>query len=280
MLTYLSWQLFLGLFVIGAKSLPDWNIDAQTNDMAPSESVLDNEIINSPTLALATTDGVSEFAQPPNGGNGVSSDMLIAQGSSGCASSSERLPRKIRARDEKICPTDRLQLNGGEEKGRPAAPNGQQDGGGQNSGGSGDPKPQVMIPPKDAKLPYVFMPKGDRPKEDPELCPVAMYPVPVCGRPSDAYISTSPYPGQLTVDPCYRCMFFFSHLDLFFHDDSAQKVFFFPTWRWTLMLKICICRCAPCRLCIRGRRKNWLLLSERGSRVWICKLLSSQNPSL
>lgn len=211
MLTFLTWQFFLGLFVVGVQSLSDWNVDSQTSgDIASLKSMPENEIYDIPRPASANTDGVSEFAQSvTEGGNGVNPDKLVDQNS--CTSNRKRLSRRIRARDEDMCPTDRFQLNDGEQKGRqilPEAPNAQQDEGVRNSGGSGKPKFHLAIPPKDAQLPYMFIPEEHRPKENRELCPEIMHPVPVCGRPSDAYISTYPYRNQLIVDPCYRCMCF------------------------------------------------------------------------
>lgn len=73
--------------------------------------------------------------------------------------------------------------------------------------------PSITIPPEDSKLPYLFIPEQDRPKKNPDLCPDPMHPVPVCGRPTDTYLSSSEDTSlnQFTLDPCYPCMkiFFF-----------------------------------------------------------------------
>lgn len=209
MLTFLSWLFLFGLSVISAYSVPDWNIHTQISDMAAFEPVLQNEIPGTPSVALSTADGSSEFARlPPNGGDIVSFDEIFIQGGSGCPSDTRTHPRRIRVRDEKFCPASFLQPNGeeGKEHTRLHASPDAQEGSKQNTGGNGDPKPPAVIPPKDSKLPYLFIPEEDRPKENLELCPEAMYPVPVCGRPSDAYTSSYPYPNELTVDPCYPCM--------------------------------------------------------------------------
>lgn len=162
--------------------------------MAASEPVLQNGLPGTPSVALSTADGSSEFARPPsNRGDVLSLDGILIQGGSGCNSDTRTHPRRIRVRDEKMCPANFLQRSG-------------EEGSKQNTGGNGDPKPPVMIPPKDSKLQYLFIPEEDRPKENPELCPEVMYPVPACGRPSDAYTSSYPYPNELMVDPCYPCM--------------------------------------------------------------------------
>lgn len=211
MLTKSSWQLLLGLFVISAHSLPEWNIDTQGSDMAFSEQAPQSGIINTATLAPANPDASSEFAQIPDGGNVVSSDELVAQGSNDCGSDTKRLPRKMRARNEKVCPIDSLPLNNGEENGRqllPTVPNAQQGGGGQNSGGNGEPKRRLLFPPKDDTNSYLFIPDENRPKRNANLCPEPMHPVPVCGRPSDASALMYPDTADLTIDPCYPCTFF------------------------------------------------------------------------
>lgn len=210
MLTFFSSLLPFVLVVTGGQFLHDWSIDTQTSDMASSGPVLKNGIPNTSGLALATADGGSEFAQPPpNRGDVVSSDGIVVQGGSGCSSNTITHPRRIRARDEMKCPTNLLRPNGEEEKERNllhVTPNAQENRGGQTNGGSGDPESRLAIPPEDSKLPYLFIPEEDRPKENLELCPEATYPVPVCGNPSDTYISSYLYPNQLIIDPCYRCM--------------------------------------------------------------------------
>ena len=219
-----SWQLLLGLFVISSHSFSDWNIDTQSSDMDFSESLPESGIINTPRLAPATTDSSSEFTQFPDGGNLASSDELIAQGSSGCAYDAKRLPRRMRARNEKICPIDRLQLNDGEDKGPqplPTAPNAQQGGGGPDSGGNGRPKRRVYFPPKDDTMSYLFMPVENRPRPNSEICQDPMHPVPVCARPVNAYALMYADIPNLTIDPCYLCTFF-SALS-FFHDKSHSN---------------------------------------------------------
>lgn len=211
MLNSSSWQLLLGLFVIGAHPLPEWNIDTQSSDMAFSESVPESGIINTARLAPATTDASSGFAQFPDGGNVVTSDEFISQGSSGCAPDTKRRIRRMRAMNEKICPVDRLQLNNGEEKWRqnlPTAPNSQQGGGGQDSVGNGEQKRRLLFPAKDDTMSYLFMPVENRPKQNLEICPDRMHPVPVCGKVSDAYALMYPDTADLTIEPCYPCTFF------------------------------------------------------------------------
>lgn len=111
--------------------------------MAASEPVLQNGIPGTPSVALSTADGSSEFARPPsNRGDVLSLDGILIQGGSGCNSDTRTHPRRIRVRDEKMCPANFLQLSG-------------EEGSKQNTGGNGDPKPPVMIPPKDSKLPYL-----------------------------------------------------------------------------------------------------------------------------
>lgn len=180
--------------------------------MGFSEPLPESGITNTAKLAPATTDESSQLAQFPDGGNLVSSDELIAQGSSGCASDTKRLPRRMRARDEKICPIDRLQLNNGEEKGPqplPTAPNAQQEGGGPNGDENGRPKRRLLFPPKDDTMSYLFMPVANRPQPNSEICPDLMHPVPVCARPINAYALMYPDVSDLTIDPCYPCTFFF-----------------------------------------------------------------------
>lgn len=193
-----------------------------------SESLPEGGIINTPKLAPATTDASSEFSQFPDGGNLASSDELIAQGSGGCASDTKRPPRRMRARDGKICPIDPLQLNDGEEKGPqspPTAPNAQQGGGGPDSGENGKPKRRVLFPPKDDTMSYLFMPLENRPKPDSNICPDSMHPVPVCARPINAYALMYPESPGLTIDPCYPCTFF-SALS-FFHEKSHNNLLVF-----------------------------------------------------
>lgn len=184
-----SWQLMLGLYVISAHSIPDWNFNTQNTDMVSSEWV-------------------------PGNGNTNS----VAQGSNRCASDTERLPRRMRARDDKSCAADLLQLNNGEKKGRqrsPVEPNAQQGGGGQNSDGNDYPDRRVILPSEDDIVQNLFIPKENRPKPNSELCPGFLHPIPVCAKPSDAYLSIYPVPGRLTLDPCYPCKFFFSASNLF-----------------------------------------------------------------
>lgn len=212
-----SWQLLLGLFVISSQSYSDWNIDTQSSDMDFSESLPESRIINTPSLAPATTDSSSGFAQFPDGGSLASSDEIIPQGNSGCPSDTKRLPRRMRARNEKMCPIDRLQLNGGRDKGPqplPTPPNAQQGGGGPDSGENGTPKRRIFFPPKDDIFSYLFMPVENRPKPNSEICQNPMHPVPVCARPINAYALMYENPG-LTIDPCYLCTFF-SVLSFFF----------------------------------------------------------------
>lgn len=225
MQTFFSWQLLVGLFVTSAYSLQDWVTGTQTSDMASSQPLLSIEIPDTPRLALATTDGSSEFAQPPPSGvDLVNPDEILVQGGSGCTSDTRTHSRRIRAKHEKMCPTNLPRPNGEEEQGRTllhVSPNAQEDGGGQNTGGNDDPRPGVIIPPEDSKLPHLFIPEVNRPKKNPELCPEALYPVPVCGRPGDTYISSYPYPIQLTVDPCYICMWYFFLYNPSQHDDGV-----------------------------------------------------------
>lgn len=184
--------------------------------MAPSEPLLENGISDTPELALDSADGSSEFAQtPPKGGDIVNPDGILVQGGNGCPSDTRIHPRRARARDEQMCPKILLRPNreGGEERTLfHVSPNAQEGGGGQNTGGNGDPRPGIIITPEDSKLPYLFIPEENRPKENSEVCPDAMHPVPVCGRPSDTYLSSYSYPNQLTVDPCYPCMKIFFYL--------------------------------------------------------------------
>lgn len=274
-----SWQLMLGLNVIIANSIPDWNVDTQNTDMVSSEWVPGNGITNSARLALANSDGSSESAQPPGGSNVVSSEIPIAQGSSRCAFGTKRLPRRIRARGKESCAADLLQLNNGEEKGRqllPVEPNTQQGGGGQNNDGSGYPDRRVILPSTDDIVQNLFIPKENRPKPNSELCPDPLHPIPVCGKPSDAYLSIYPVPGRLTVNPCYLCMFF-STVSICFHDDNSRNVFFFFSVCAIRKVEIgaedshIVRRRARCRLFNSGRRKNWLLLPDGTRCVWICK---------
>lgn len=203
-------------------------MDTQISDMASSKPELKNGTPDTSGLSLATADGSIEFAQaPPNRGDVVSPDGILVQGGSGCSSDTRTRPRRIRARDEMLCPTNLFRPNGeGGQERTPlhVTPNTQEDGGGQNTGGSGDSEPRLSIPPEDSKLPYLFVPEENRPKENPDLCPAAMYPVPVCGRPSDTYLSTYLYPDQLIVDPCYRCMKFFFVLFIFCFEDFFSLI--------------------------------------------------------
>lgn len=221
MLTFFPCQLFFGLFITSAYSLQDWSINTQISDMAPSEPLLENGILNPPGLALASADDSSEFARtPPKGGDIVNPDGILVQGGIGCPSDTRTHPRRVRARNKNTCPINLLRPNGEGEQERTllhVPPNAQEGGDGQNTGGNGDPKPVIVITPEDSQLPYLFIPEENRPKENSEVCPEAMYPVPVCGRPSDTYLSSYTYPNQLTVDPCYPCMkfFFFSILSFF-----------------------------------------------------------------
>lgn len=230
MLNSSSWQLLLGLFVISAHPLPEWNIGTQSSDMAFSESLPESGIINTARLAPGTTDASSGFAQFPDGGNVVVSDGLISQGSSGCTPDTKGRIHRMRARNEWICPIGRLQLNNGEEKGRqtlPTAPNAQQGGAGQNSGGNGEPKRRLLFPPKDDTMSYLFMPVGNRPKQDSEICPDNMHPVPVCGRPSDAYALMYSDTADLTIEPCYPCRCFYT---LGFYYDKSRDNSLLSTW--------------------------------------------------
>lgn len=114
MLTNLSWELMFGLFVMGASSLPEWNAETQNSYITFSNPVPESGVTNTASLAPATPDASSEFAQIPAGGNGVSSEELVAQASNSWRSNTKRSSRKMRARDEKICPIDGFQLNNGE----------------------------------------------------------------------------------------------------------------------------------------------------------------------
>lgn len=195
--------------------------------MAFSESVSESGIINTARLEPATADAMSGFAHFPDGGNVVVSDGLISQDSSGCAPDTKRSIRRMRARNEKICPIDRFQLNNGEEKGHqipPTAPNAQEGGGGQNSGGNGEPQRRLLFPPKDDTMSYLFMPVENRPKRDSEICPDHLHPVPVCGRPSDAYALIYPDTADLTIEPCYPCTYFSA---LSFYYDKPVKTLCF-----------------------------------------------------
>lgn len=210
MLTNSSWQLLLSLLVISAYSLPEWNIDTQGSDIAFSEQLPESGIINTATPAPATPDASKEFADIPVWGNAVSSGELVAQGNNDCATDTRRIPRKMRARDEKICPMDSLQFKTGEENGRQppqTSPNAQQGEHGQNNGGIGEPKRHLLFPPKDDAKSYLFIPDENRPKRNSDICPEPMHPVPVCGRPSDAYALIYPDIAGLTIEPCYTCTF-------------------------------------------------------------------------
>lgn len=276
-----SWQLMLGIYVISAHSIPDWNVDTQNTDMVSSEWVPGNGITNSARPALANSDGRNEFIQPPGGSNVVSSEIPIAQGRSRCAFDTKGLPRRMRARGGESCAADLLQLNNGEEKGRqllPVEPNAQQGGGGQNNDGSGYPDRRVILPSTDDIVQDLFIPKENRPKPNSELCPDPLHPVPVCGKPSNAYLSIYPVPGRLTVNPCYLCTFF-SSVSIFFHDDNSHEKLFFLFFFVCAVRKVeidaedsyIVRRRARCRLFNSGRRKNWLLLSDGTRCVWICK---------
>lgn len=211
MLTNSSWRLLFGLFARSACSLLEWNIETQSSEIAFSDPVPDIGITNhAASLAPATPGATSEFALIPSGGNVVSSDELVAQASSGCGSNTKRLPRKMRARDEMMCPIDGFQLNDGEENVRqllPIVPNAQQGGGGQNSGGNGEPQRRLLFAPKDDANSYFFVPKRNRPKQNSEICPEPMHSVPVCGRPSDASALMDADNSHLTIEPCYPCKF-------------------------------------------------------------------------
>lgn len=203
-----SWQLVLGLYVISAHSISDWDVNTQITDMVTSKWVPGNGITNIARLALANSDGSSKFEQTPGGSNLVSSEILISQGTHRCAFDTKQLPRRIRARDESSCAAEFLQLNNGEEKGRQfhlVEPNAQQGGAGQNDDGSDYPERRVILPSENDILQNLFIPKESRPKPNSELCPDPLHPVPVCGKPSDAYLSIYPVPGRLIVDPCYPC---------------------------------------------------------------------------
>lgn len=211
MLTNSSWQLLFGLFVISASSIPEWNIETQSSDITFSYPVAESGITNAAILAPANPDASSEFAQIPDGGNVVSLDELVAQGSNDCGSGTKRLPRKMRARDKKICPIDSLQLNNEEENVRQlflTTPKAQQDRDGENSGGNGEPKRRLLFSPKDDTNSYLFVPDENRPKRNSDICPEPMHPVPVCGRPSDAYTLMYPDTADLTIEPCYPCTFY------------------------------------------------------------------------
>lgn len=204
-----SWQLLFGLFVVMANSLPDLNIDSRRNDKAAWEWTPDNEDSNA-RLVFPTTAGPSEVAQPLGGGDEMRSDISISNGSGDCASDTKGLPRRIRARNGKSCVADFLQFSSGEENGRqllPFKPNAQQGGGGQNSGGRGDPEFRVMLPEEHDLLQFLFIPRESRPTRDPELCPDPWRPFPICGRPMDAYTSTNRVAPGLVVDPAYPCTF-------------------------------------------------------------------------
>ena len=209
MLSNSSWQLLLSLFVISAYSLPGWNIDTQSSDMTFYEPLPESGTVNTASLAPATPDA---FASIAVWGNAESSDELVAQGNNDCAADTKRLPRKMRARDENMCSVDNLQLNNGEESGSqlpPTAPNAQQGQSGQNSGGIGEPKRRLLFPPKDDTNSYLFIPDEYRPKRNSDICPEPKHPVPVCGRPSDAYDLIYPDTAGLTIDPCFPCTFIF-----------------------------------------------------------------------
>lgn len=181
-----------GLFVMSASDLPEWNIETQSSGIAFSDPLPESGIINTASLAPATpADASSKFAQIPEDGSVVSSDELgAAQGSIGYGSNTKRLSRKMRTGDEKMCLIDGFQLNNGEENVRqlsPTVPNAQQGGAGQNSGENGEPQRRLLFAPKDDTNSYFFVPNGNRPRRNSEICPKPMHPVPVCGRPSDAY---------------------------------------------------------------------------------------------
>lgn len=199
---------------MGASSLPEWNFETQSSDIAFADPipVPEGGITNTASLAHATQDASSEFAQIPGDGTEVSSDELVAQTSNGCRSNSKRLSRKMRARDELMCPIDGFQLNNGDDNVRqpsptsPKAPQG--GGGGQNSGGNGEPRRRLLFAPKDDTNSYFFLPNRNRAKQNSEICPEPMHSVPVCGRPSDAYAIYYTDNSDLTIEPCYPCTFF------------------------------------------------------------------------
>ncbi len=230
-----SWQLLFGVFALMANSLPDLNIDSRIYNKAAWEWALDGDD-SIARLALSTTAGRNEAAQPLDGGVDVMrSDISISNDSGGCASDTKGLPRRIRARDGKSCGADFLQFSSGEENGRqlpPVKPNAQQGGGGQNSGGSGDPEFPVSLPKESDLLQFLFIPRENRPKSNPELCPDPWRPFPICGRPSDSYTSTARVAPGLVVDPAYPCTFSPPPPRYFFHQTSHKKDMF-STRRWT-----------------------------------------------
>lgn len=223
-----SWQLLLGLFVLMANSLPDLNFDSQRNNKAAWEWTPDNDD-STAQLALPTTAGGIEVAQFPGGGDVMSSDLSISNDSGGCASDTKRLPRRIRAREGNSCEADFLHFSSGEENGRqllPVKPNAQQGGGGQNSGGSGDPEFHVVLPRAHDVIQFLFIPRENRPKINLELCPDPTRPFPICGRPMDTYMSTNRVAAGLVVDPAYLCMFS-PPLRYFFPSQSSKGRFVF-----------------------------------------------------
>lgn len=200
------WQIPCFCLIVRAQSLPDWNTDTQTGEVVTSESSPGNGIDN-PSLALGTMNGINDEV------NVVSSEISIGQDTSDCAPDTPRVPGKKKARRDNLCPADRFQFNNG-EKGRqflPNAPNGQQGGSGGNSGGGGSSDPVVRIlrlPRVDDPLQYIFIPKKIRPNRNEEVCPQIGYPVPVCAREADLYISGDPVAGDRVLDPCHLCKIF------------------------------------------------------------------------
>lgn len=192
-----------------ANSLTDLDIDSLRNNKAAWEWTLDIDDSNA-GIALPTTAGSSEIAQPPGGGDVLISDISFPNGSGGCASDTNRFPRRIRARDVKSCVGNFRQFSSGEENGRQlpsVKPSAQQGGGALNSGGSGDPEFRVKLPKEHDLLQFLFIPRENRPTRNPELCPDPGRPFPICGRPWDTYTSINRVAAGLVVDPAYLCTF-------------------------------------------------------------------------
>lgn len=136
---------------------------------------------------------------------------LEAQGSNDCAPDTKRLPRKIRPRDEKMCPMDKLQLNNGEETGRPASPlgpNAQQGGSRQNSGGQPKPRPRLLIPQGwwNVICTYSYIEAYEMPKPNSENFPEE-------ANRRIRFRIVYPNPTDSTIEPCH--FYTFSALNFF-----------------------------------------------------------------
>lgn len=223
-----SWRCFLLLAFI-TSSLADWNLDSSSGGGGLDDEVFQLFLDGNPIapnavtdeFSTSTTDGVPNLAQVPQDGNveGISKvgkDPSTLEVASGCYPPSPGMKRRrVRRGDSAMCSAGDTFKNTPSQFTQPGT---------QNIPPSVDPgtkrppsanaSPRRFIPkldPETEQLSRVFLPKGNRPRQDDYFCRKQGYYIAVCAH-QDFEILGQNSGGYVNfLDPCTpRTHFFIS----------------------------------------------------------------------